>query len=195
LAIAAPPAAASAAARSAVRIVNFIMVEAFLFSRATLFRLPKRYGANPAADAAGAKKIRRRSFEGRGRLDSHRGALHYGSSQGGIMPQPKQCPKCGGSMEEGFVLDRSHGGVAVASWVERPPETSLWTGIKLGGRTQSRIATWRCGRCGFLESYATGEPDGSGAAQKKGVAVILVVALSVAVILGMVAAYLAHLGR
>jgi hypothetical protein len=95
-------------------------------------------------------------------------------------------------MTEGFVLDKTHGGVGVSSWVEGAPETSMWTGIKLSGREQSRIATWRCGRCGFLESYATGEPDGSAAAQKKAVAIILAGAMAVALILGLVAAYLAQ---
>lgn len=64
------------------------------------------------------------------------------------------CPKCQGSMSEGFVLDVKDGGSrAVSSWVEGAPQKA-WYGLKLRGRTQHEIQTWRCGRCGFLESYA-----------------------------------------
>jgi hypothetical protein len=69
------------------------------------------------------------------------------------MPQP-DCPKCGGAMEEGFLLDRTHGGVGASAWVAGVPEKSFWTGLKLKGRAQLPVATWRCRRCGYLESYA-----------------------------------------
>jgi hypothetical protein len=98
-------------------------------------------------------------------------------------------------MTEGFVLDKTHGGVGVSSWVEGAPETSVWTGVKLTGRPQARIATWRCGRCGFLESYATGETDGSAAAQKKAAAAIIAVAVVLMLMLGLAAAYLAQRGH
>lgn|GEM_PF-632537 len=108
------------------------------------------------------------------------------------MQQSKQCPKCAGSMAEGFVLDKAHGSVGVSRWVEGAAQTSVWTGVKLAGRPQSPISTWRCGRCGFLESYASGEPDPSDAAQKETVAAILAVALTVAGILIAIALYLSH---
>lgn len=57
-------------------------------------------------------------------------------------------------MEEGFTLDKTHGGVGAASWVSGLPEKSFWTGLRLKGRTRLDIATWRCRRCGFLESWA-----------------------------------------
>jgi hypothetical protein len=57
-------------------------------------------------------------------------------------------------MEEGFVVDRTHGGAAPASWVAGAPEKSFWTGLKLKGRAQLQIAAWRCRKCGYLESYA-----------------------------------------
>jgi hypothetical protein len=98
-------------------------------------------------------------------------------------------------MVEGFTLDRAHGGAAVSSWIEGAPERSVWTGVRLGGRAQSTIATWRCGRCGFLESYASGEPDRSLAAQRKTAGLIVVaVAAAAALLLGLVAAYLAQRG-
>lgn len=57
-------------------------------------------------------------------------------------------------MAEGFVIDNSEAGRSVSSWLEGPPKKSMWTGVKLDGKTPIEIATWRCGSCGFLESYA-----------------------------------------
>jgi len=98
-------------------------------------------------------------------------------------------------MTEGFVLDKTHGSVGVSRWVEGEAEMSVWTGVKLAGRPQSRISTWRCGRCGFLESYASGEPDPFDAAQKKTVVAILAVACTVATVLAVIAIYLSHRGH
>ena len=73
------------------------------------------------------------------------------------MTQPRQCPKCASAMAEGFVVDHTHGGASVSAWVEGEPRKSFWTGLKLGGKTPVDIQTWRCRRCGYLESYAPGE--------------------------------------
>lgn len=65
------------------------------------------------------------------------------------------CVKCQGTMTRGFILQQTPGAhSAVAQWVEGEPVKSFWTGLKLRGRTKLTIETWRCGRCGFLESYA-----------------------------------------
>ena len=63
------------------------------------------------------------------------------------------CPRCQGSMSVGFIVDATEGGSAVASWVEGPP-VRRWYGIKVGKNAKYEIQTWRCTRCGFLESYA-----------------------------------------
>lgn len=63
------------------------------------------------------------------------------------------CPKCQGSMAEGYTLDVSQSR-SVSKWIEGPPEKSMWTGLKISGRANHDIQTWRCTRCGFLESYA-----------------------------------------
>jgi hypothetical protein len=57
-------------------------------------------------------------------------------------------------MEPGFTLDQGYGSYSAAEWVEGPPEKSMWTGLKLRKKTRRKIATWRCRRCGYLESYA-----------------------------------------
>ena len=70
------------------------------------------------------------------------------------MAQSKDCPKCGGGMAKGFIVDNTHGGSGVSGWVEGEPARSIWTGLKLRGRTKLELRTWRCRRCGYLESYA-----------------------------------------
>ena len=64
------------------------------------------------------------------------------------------CPKCQSSMKVGFTLDHTYGSRAAASWVEDEPETSVWVGVKIGGKKVLPIETWRCSRCGYLENYA-----------------------------------------
>ena len=105
------------------------------------------------------------------------------------MSQSKQCPKCAGSMSEGFVMDATHGGVSVSSWIEGAPVKSAWTGLRIGGRARSEIASWRCNRCGFLEHYATAQPDRSHEAVQRS-RVLLVVASLLAVLLVILGAVL-----
>ncbi len=67
------------------------------------------------------------------------------------------CPKCQGSMAEGFILDvKQNGGGRVSTWVEGAPEKGFWQGVKIGKKANFEVQSWRCGRCGFLESYAIG---------------------------------------
>jgi hypothetical protein len=68
------------------------------------------------------------------------------------------CPKCAGRFEEGFPLDRGHHNQsAQASWIEGKPLRSFWTGLATRGRPSHKITSYRCSRCGFLESYAPAE--------------------------------------
>jgi hypothetical protein len=81
-------------------------------------------------------------------------------------------------MAEGFVVDVSHGTMAVTSWVEGAPEKNMWTGLKLSGRGRSEIATWRCNRCGFLEQYAVATPDRSEETAQRNQIMVLVAILA-----------------
>lgn len=72
------------------------------------------------------------------------------------MAQAKDCPKCAGAMVDGYVVDQGYGTSAVPGWREGEPRKSIWVGLKLGGTTPLEITTWRCRRCGYLESYAPG---------------------------------------
>lgn len=98
------------------------------------------------------------------------------------MAQPRECPKCSGSMAEGFVVDDTYGGAVVSSWVEGPPAKNKWTGLSLTGTARSEITTWRCNRCGFLEHFAAAAPNTKHEAAQRA-QVLLVVAVSLAVLL------------
>jgi DNA-directed RNA polymerase subunit RPC12/RpoP len=63
------------------------------------------------------------------------------------------CPRCQGSMEEGYILDESYGRRLPSKWVEGAPEYWLWN-LKVRGKRQLVLTTYRCRQCGFLESYA-----------------------------------------
>jgi hypothetical protein len=65
----------------------------------------------------------------------------------------KACGKCGGRMEQGFVPESKDSSYRVDTWFEGAPQ-KRWYGLKTGGLRKHEIETWRCGRCGFLESYA-----------------------------------------
>ena len=65
------------------------------------------------------------------------------------------CIRCQGTMEPGYMIDEGHGGHRkVESWVAGAPEKSFWTGLKVRGKSRLAITTYRCRRCGYLESYA-----------------------------------------
>jgi hypothetical protein len=58
-------------------------------------------------------------------------------------------------MESGYMVDVTygHGTSSVPNWVGGEPQRSIWTGLKLRGKEQLAVTTYRCGRCGYLESY------------------------------------------
>ena len=67
-----------------------------------------------------------------------------------------ECPRCRGAMEIGFVLDRGHGNARQEQeWVEGELEKSFWVGVRTKGREKFGVRTFRCERCGYLESYAS----------------------------------------
>jgi len=69
------------------------------------------------------------------------------------VPNPT-CPKCNGTMDEGFILDDTYGGKVQSEWAEGSPRRSIWTGLKVSKDARHRVTTYRCQKCGFLESYA-----------------------------------------
>ena len=72
------------------------------------------------------------------------------------MQPPRNCPKCSGHMESGFMIERG-GGPAdqQVRWVEGAPIPRFWLhGVNLGGREPIPVTTFRCDGCGYLESFA-----------------------------------------
>jgi hypothetical protein len=69
------------------------------------------------------------------------------------MAQPI-CPDCQRRMEGGFLLDRAGSANAVGTWVEGPPERSLWQGLKIKGRRQITVYAWRCPGCTQVRLFA-----------------------------------------
>lgn len=65
-----------------------------------------------------------------------------------------QCHRCDGLMELGFVLDSTYGKLLQSKWVEGMPVKSFLAGLRLRGKRQLTITTFRCMSCGYLESYA-----------------------------------------
>lgn len=69
-----------------------------------------------------------------------------------------ECPRCRGTLQRGFLLGTSEGGLRTAArWVQGTPEPSVWTGLRIKDRTVLTVTTYRCERCGYLESYAVAE--------------------------------------
>jgi hypothetical protein len=63
-------------------------------------------------------------------------------------------------MEPGFAMDRSHGGSPTTqSWIEGEVEKSFWFGLKTGNREKFGVRTFRCEKCGYLESYANAKAE------------------------------------
>jgi hypothetical protein len=68
------------------------------------------------------------------------------------------CPKCGGSMELGFIPDEYRDRNEVTVWVQGEAKRDPLTGeLELGGSRMWRVATYRCSACAYLESYARDE--------------------------------------
>ena len=69
------------------------------------------------------------------------------------------CRQCRTAMEKGFTLDRGHANSPnLVRWAQGEPTVRKWLGMSIGfslrGRKLVDVETWRCPRCGLLESYA-----------------------------------------
>ena len=59
-------------------------------------------------------------------------------------------------MEQGFLLDQTHGGRSVSHWAAGPPQKSFWVGTKQP-KTSIPVGVFRCESCGYLEAFAREE--------------------------------------
>ena len=72
-----------------------------------------------------------------------------------MLGHPTECARCQGPMEPGFILDRGDANARLEQeWVEGELEKSFWVGVKTKGRERFGVRTFRCTRCGYVESYA-----------------------------------------
>ena len=69
-----------------------------------------------------------------------------------------RCPKCGGRMAQGFVVDVHQCRLAAGQQLGRGRATEvLWFGTTSPDMNGLPIGTFRCENCGFLESFARPE--------------------------------------
>lgn len=70
------------------------------------------------------------------------------------MQTPPTCCKCQTTMECGFIRDSgSLKAVFPPAWIKGEAEWSNWTGVNVHGKETRQVATYRCSKCGYLESY------------------------------------------
>lgn len=68
-----------------------------------------------------------------------------------------ECPKCSSEMTEGFLIDEAFGAVKQTRWVPGPVAVNELASVKDHVRIEGEpvgVTTFRCGSCGYLESYA-----------------------------------------
>jgi hypothetical protein len=68
----------------------------------------------------------------------------------------KKCPKCGGEMDEGLQTNKMNNFIHVMNlplvWGRKLVKSYI-SGYKL--EDEKEIKTYRCTKCGYLESYAS----------------------------------------
>ena len=70
----------------------------------------------------------------------------------------QRCPKCGGEMEQGFVMDFGDKYLRkVSSWAKGSPRLNWIDNTKVPEEGLIPIGAFRCSSCGFLEYYAREE--------------------------------------
>jgi len=70
------------------------------------------------------------------------------------MSQVVECIRCHAQMEVGYMLDANRAGYMQQNWSAGEPKPSFWMGLKLAKDQVLPVTTFKCPRCGYLESYA-----------------------------------------
>lgn len=71
----------------------------------------------------------------------------------------RRCSRCGGPQKEGFLLDCSQNVFRVGHWAEGAPAYWILRILKMRGRRKLPMQSWRCTKCGLLETYANEAAD------------------------------------
>ena len=72
----------------------------------------------------------------------------------GAQAMDRSCGKCGGAMSLGVIVDHGYGSNFPERWQPGEARVSWFGGLKEHKKQQIDVETYRCDRCGFLESYA-----------------------------------------
>lgn len=71
------------------------------------------------------------------------------------MDTAPSCLRCSTPMLLGFLRDTMQGpGSLYPEWVSGTPKKSFWKGVDISGEERRQVVTFRCPKCGCLESYA-----------------------------------------
>jgi hypothetical protein len=70
------------------------------------------------------------------------------------MTKAIECIRCHVQMEVGYVPDLREGGSSQQVWSPGVPSRSFWAGLKMKADQLVPVKTFRCPKCGYLESYA-----------------------------------------
>jgi hypothetical protein len=74
------------------------------------------------------------------------------------LPVSPTCPRCRSEMVRGYLLDRTHGGFGMGTWLEGPPvRAGLFDVLRPHLERSIPIVSYRCTGCGYLEQYARPE--------------------------------------
>lgn len=76
------------------------------------------------------------------------------SKPGENMTKAVECIRCHAPMEPGFVPDYTENRYSRQNWWPGEPQKSFWTGFKIERDQVIPVTTFRCSKCGYLESYA-----------------------------------------
>ena len=69
---------------------------------------------------------------------------------------PLECSKCAGEMREGFLVETGLLSNPRPRWAEGRPTVHVFSGkVQTSDKDLRSVQTFRCIRCGYLESYAT----------------------------------------
>jgi hypothetical protein len=68
--------------------------------------------------------------------------------------KPRACARCGGEVEEGYLLDEGYGARYQARFVAGEVRYGWLGGVKPGDQRKYKVVAWRCTRCGALDLFA-----------------------------------------
>jgi hypothetical protein len=65
------------------------------------------------------------------------------------LPKTRICPKCGGNMIKGKIIDTGYLSATQQTWTT----SAAMVAMLGGGKNTHYVATYACEKCRFLESY------------------------------------------